>query len=198
MTHWLPGRRSPGGGSAAHRRIGRLTSALADQWSDHQQAQEYVRFQWGERVLGAHTAARRAQRAFGLARWLVVVGATIVPTLVAAGARAHGTAAVAMLVAAVVLSLLVAISAGAVQVQAGQRWRLLSQYEAELEHAGWQLYERRGEYTDWDIDQRFAAFVDRVERIILGYHAGSVIGSLNRAEGSSGSPAPLIPDWQWP
>jgi hypothetical protein len=171
---------------------------LADQWSEQQQAQEYLKFQWGERVLGAHVAGRRAQRAFSFARWLVVVGATIVPTLVASGARAHGTAAVVMLVAAVVLSLLVAIAAGAVQVQAGQRWRMLSQYEAELEHAGWQLYERRGEYTDWDVDQRFAAFVDRVERIIGAYHAGAQIGPLTRADGSSGSPAPLIPDWQWP
>lgn len=198
MRSGFPGRREPGRGSAAHRRISRLTSALADQWPDHPEAQEYLRFQWGERVLNAHVAARRAQRAFYLARWLVVVGATIVPTLVAVGARAHGMVAAVTLVAAVVLSLLVAIAASAVQVQTGQRWRLFSQFEAELEHAGWQLYERRGEYTDWDLDQRLAAFVDRVERIVLAYQTGYQMGPLNRVEGSSSTPNPLVPDWHWP
>ncbi|GEM_PF-1955535 len=198
MSTGFPGRRPLIRSSAAHRRIGRLTSALVDQWSDHPEAQEYLRYQWGERMLYAHAAARRAQRVFYLARWLVVVGATTVPTLVAVGARAHGTVATVTLIAAVVLSLLVAIAASAVQVQTGQRWRLYSQFEAELEHAGWQLYERRGEYTDWDIDQRFAAFVDRVERIVLVHQTGHHLGPLNRVEGNPGTPEPLIPDWQWP
>ncbi len=198
MTNALPGRLKLRRGSVVQRRIARLTSALVDQWSDHPQAQEYLRYQWGERVLNAHLTGRRAQRAFYLARWLVVAGATIVPTLVAAGARAHGTAATVTMVAAVALSLLVAIAATAVQVQAGQRWRLFSQYEALLEHVGWQLYQRRGDYTDWDIEQRFAAFVDRVEKLVLAYHAGPLTGPVNRADDASSLPEPLIPDWQWP
>jgi hypothetical protein len=197
MTNALAGRLKLRRGSVAQRRISRLTSALIEQWSDHAQAQEYLRYQWGERVLNAYVTARRAQRVFYFARWLVVAGATIVPTLVAAGARAHGTAANASLIAAVALSLLVAIAATAVQVQAGQRWRLFSQYQALLEHSGWQLYQRRGEYTDWDIEQRFAAFVDRVERLVLTYHAGPLAGPGSRPE-ESGMPEPLVPDWQWP
>jgi uncharacterized protein DUF4231 len=185
-------------GSAAQRRISRLTSALAEQWQDHPQAQEYLRYQWGERVLNAHVAGRRAQRVFSAARWLVVVGATIVPTLVAAGARGHGTVATAMLVAAVVLSLLVAVAASAVQVQASQRWRLFRRYEAELEHAGWQLYQRRGEYTDWDADQRFAAFVDWVERIVLAHQTQMQLALPGRADSSQEKSDPLVPGWQWP
>jgi hypothetical protein len=198
MSNGFLGRRQAGRGSPAFRRISRLTSALVEQWSEHSEAQDYLRLQWGERVLNAHNAGRRAQKAFYLARWLVVIGATVVPTLVAVGARASGTLATVSLVAAIVLSLLVAIAASAVQVQAGQRWRMFSQFQAELEHAGWQLYERRGDYTDWDVDQRFAAFVDRIERIVHAYQTGSQLGPLNRAEGYATTPDPLIPDWQWP
>lgn len=192
--------RQPGRGSAAARRIDRLTSALVDQWSDHPDAQEYLRFQWSERVLIAHVVSRRAQKTFYLARWLVVIGATTVPTLIAVGARTHGTVATVTQVAAVVLSLLVAIAASALQVQMGQRWRLFNQLEAELEHAGWQLYQRRGEYADGTLDQRFAAFVDRVESVVLAYQTGhsAQMDRLERAPRTAGTPNPLTPDWHWP
>lgn len=193
-------RRQPGSGNAARRRIDRLTSGLVDQWSEHQEAQEYLRYQWSERVLMAHLASGRAQKTFYAARWLVVIGATTVPTLVAAGARTHGTVAAVMQITAVVLSLLVAVAASALQVQMGQRWRMFNQLEAELEHAGWQLYERRGEYDYTDLDRRFAAFVDRVESIVLAYQTGysAQMGRLDTAAGVSGSPNPLIPEWHWP
>jgi Protein of unknown function (DUF4231) len=194
-------------GTAARRRIDRLTAALVDQWPDHPEAQEYLRFQWGGRVLMAHIVSRRAQRALNLARWLVVVGATIVPTLVAVGILTHGRLATITQVAAVVLSLGVAVAASALQAQMGQRWRLFNQLEAELEHAGWQLFARRGEFADWDIDQRFAAFADRVEGIVVAYQTGysSQMGPLDRARRSPDAPALsretpnlLTPDWNWP
>jgi hypothetical protein len=199
MSDGFLGRRQQGRGSAG-RRIDRLMSALVDQWSDHSEAQDYLRFQWGERVLIAHSVSRRAQRAFYLARWLVVIGATTVPTLVAVGARTHGMVATVTQVVAVVLSLLVAVAASGLQVQMGQRWRQFNRLEADLEHAGWQLYQRRGEYVDGDLDQRFAAFVDRVESIVLANQTGysAQMERLNRAEGSSGTPNPLTPDWHWP
>jgi hypothetical protein len=201
------GRRQRGRGVAARRRIERLTSALVDQWSEHPEAQEYMRFQWGGRVLMAHVVSRRAQVALHLARWLVVVGATIVPTLVAVGARAHGTVATITQVAAVALSLLVAVAASALQAQMGQRWSLFNRLEAELEHAGWQLFARRGDYADGDLNQRFAAFADRVEGIVLAYQTGysSQLARLDRVGRSTGepqspgdAPSPLTPDWNWP
>lgn len=207
MSDGFLGRWQRGRGTAARRRIDRLTSALVDQWPDHREAQEYIRFQWGERVLMAHVVSQRAQNALHLARWLIVVGATIVPTLVAVGARTHGTVATITQVAAVVLSLLVAVAASALQAQMGQRWRLFNQLEAELEHAGWQLFARRGEYVDGDLNQRFAAFADRVERIVLAYQTGysSQMTRLDRDGRSSGEtalpgdrPNPLTPDWNWP
>jgi hypothetical protein len=200
MSDGFLGRRQQGRGSAGRRRIDRLTSALVDQWSDHPEAQDYLRFQWGERVLIAHSVSRRAQKTFYLARWLVVIGATTVPTLVVVGARTHGMVATVTQVVAVVLSLLVAVAASALQVQMGQRWRQFNQLEADLEHAAWQLYQRRGEYVDGDLDQRFAAFVDRVESIVLANQTGysSQMERLNRAGGSSGTPDPLTPDWHWP
>jgi Protein of unknown function (DUF4231) len=200
MSDKFPGRLRPGRGGAATRRIDRLASALVDQWSDHPDAQEYLRFQWGERVLMAQVVSRRAGQTFHLARWLVVIGATTVPTLIAVGARTHGTVATVTQVVAVVLSLLVAIAASALQVQMGQRWRLFNQLEAELEHAGWQLYQRRGEYADGTLDQRFAAFVDRVEKVVLAYQTGysAQMERLERVQGSAGTPDPLTPDWHWP
>jgi Protein of unknown function (DUF4231) len=207
MSDGFRGRRQRRHGTAARRRIDRLISALVDQWSDHPEAQEYLRFQWGERVLMAHVVSRRAQKALHVARWLVVVGATIVPTLVAVGARTHGTVATITQVAAVVLSLLVAVAASALQAQMGQRWRLFNQLETELEHAGWQLFTRRGEYVDGDLRQRFAAFADRVGDIVLAYQTGysAQMTRLDRDGQSSGEPGlpggtpnPLTPDWNWP
>ena len=207
MSDGFPGLRQRRHGTAARRRTDRLTSALVDQWSDHPEAQEYMRFQWGERVLMALIASRRAQKAFYAARWLVVIGATVVPTLVAVGARTHGTVATVTQIAAVVLSLLVAVAASALTAQMSQRWRLFSQLEAELEHAGWQLFARRGEYADGDLKQRFAAFVDRVESIVLAYQAGYP-AQMTRLErdavtqdgpGLPGrAPNPQVPDWHWP
>ena len=81
-------------------------------------------------MLIAQVVSRRASKTFHLARWLVVIGATTVPTLIAVGARTHGTIATVTQVVAVVLSLLVAIAASALQVQMGQRWRLFNQLEA--------------------------------------------------------------------
>ena len=136
----------------------------------------------------AHVVSRRAQWAFYLARTIMVVGATIVPTLVALETRTHGTVETAMQVAAIVLSLLVAVTAGALQVtQMGQRWRLVHQLYVNLEHTGWQLFERRGEYIDGDLNQRFAAFVDRVESILLAFQTeySSQIARQDRDEGSS-------------
>jgi hypothetical protein len=207
MSDGFLGMRRRRHGTAARRRIDRLTAALVDQWSDHPEAQEYMRFQWGERVLMALIVSRRAQKAFYVARWLVVIGATVVPTLVAVGARTHGTVATVAQVAAVVLSLLVAVAASALTAQMGQRWRLFSQLEAELEHAGWQLFAQRGEYVEADFKQRFAAFVDRVESIVLAYQAGypSQMTRLDRdamfADGTrqqGGPPNPQVPDWHWP
>ncbi len=200
MSDKFLGRLRQGHGSSASRRIDRLTSALVDQWSDHPDAQEYLRFQWSERVLIAHVVSHRAQKMYYFARWLVVIGATTVPTLIVVGARTHGGVATVTQIAAVVLSLLVAIAASAVQVQMGQRWRLFSQLAAELEHAGWQLYQRRGDYADGTLDQRFAAFVDRVESVVLAYQTGhsAQMERLERVQGTSGTPNPLTPDWNWP
>jgi hypothetical protein len=194
-------------GTAARRRIDRLTATLVEQCKEHPDAEEYVRFQWGERVLLAHVVSRRAKEAFYTARWLVVIGATVVPTLVAVGFRTHGTVAMVTQIAAVVLSLLVAVAAGAVQVQMGQRWRLFQQLEVELEHAGWQLFARRGEYAYADGSQRFGTFVDRVEAIVIAYQTGyggqmARLDRDDRISDSSASPAaspsPLTPDWDWP
>ena len=208
MSNGFPGRGRRGRGTAARHRIDRLTAALVEQWPDHPEAQEYLRFQWGGRVLMAHIVSRRAQRSLNLARWLVILGATIVPTLVVVGFRTHGTLATITQVAAVVLSLGVAIAASALQAQIGQRWRLFNELEAELEHAGWQLFARRGEFADWDIDQRFAAFADRVEGIVLAYQTGhsTQMERLDRARRSpdaaptptGDAPNPLTPDWNWP
>lgn len=176
-------------GTAVRRRIDLLTSALVNQWSDHPENQEYIRVEWSERVLMAHIVNRRAQKAFYLARWLVVIGATIVPTLIAVGAKSEGTVATVTQVAAVVLSLFVALAAGALQVtQMGTRWRLFKKLEVELEHAGWQLFAGRGEYTDEDPDRRFAAFVDRIESIVLAHQTKylSQIAPVRPDEGASG------------
>ena len=72
----------------------------------------------------------------------------------------------------------------------GQRWRLFHQLQVELEHAGWQLFAQRGEYADRDLDQRFAAFADRVQSIVLAYEGeySSEIARLGQDDGESSQP----------
>jgi Protein of unknown function (DUF4231) len=162
--------------------------ALLNQWSDYPEAKEYIRSQWGALLVRADIYSRRAQNLFYLARWFVVVGATIVPTLVVLGAQAHGAVAAITQIAAAVLSLVVAAAAGALQVtQMGQRWLLNHQLRFELERAGSKLYLKRGNYSDPDPETRFSIFADDVERIMLETESSysERIAMLGRDEGSN-------------
>jgi hypothetical protein len=89
-------------------RLKSLTEALIDQWADNPETQFYIRHQWAEWVRAAHLIKLRYQRRFNFARWLTVVGATTVPTLVGVGAQTHGPVATATQTSAVILSLMVA------------------------------------------------------------------------------------------
>jgi Protein of unknown function (DUF4231) len=133
----------------------------------------------------ANVVSRRAQEAFYLARWLVVIGATIVPTLVTAGAQSHGTVAMVAQVSAVVLSLLVALAAGALQVtRMEQRWRLFARLAGDLEDAGWKLLGRRNQYAGVDSAERFSAFVDHVQTTLLTFR-GEYLARVAHLEGYS-------------
>ena len=140
----------------------------------------------------AHLVSRRAQISYYVGRWLLVALSTIVPTLVTLSTQDHGTVKTATQATAIALSLLVAFIAAFLQVtQMGQRWRLFHQRQVDLEHAGWQLFAKRGEYADRDLNQRFAAFVDRVENIVLTYEHGylSEIARLEEDEGGEAETA---------
>lgn len=148
-------------------RLKSLTEALIDQWADNPEAQFYIRHQWAEWVRVAHLIKLRSQRRFYFARWLTVVGATTVPTLVVVGAQTHGLVATATQTSAVILSLMVAAAAGALQVtQMGPRWRLYRRLQFDLERIAAQFYARHGDYAIEDPCRRFALFVDRVEAIL--------------------------------
>lgn len=171
------------------RRIEALTSALLNQWSDRPEAQEYIRSQWSDWLITANTYSQRARNLFYIARWLMVVGATIVPTLVVLGVQTHGTVAALTQITAAVLSLLVAAASGALQVtQMGQRWHMSHKLRFELERAGVQFYLRHGLYGDLDPDQRFAIFVDRVESIMAEQESlySSRVVQLGQEAGSTG------------
>ncbi len=169
-------------------RIEALIVALLNQWSDYPEAKEYIRSQWGALLFRSDRRSRGAQNLFYLARWLVVVGATIVPTLVVLGAQTHGAIAAVTQTAAAALSLMVAAAAGALQVtQMGQRWLLNHQLRFELERAGVQLYLKHGNYSDQDPKNRFAIFVDNIERIVLESESSysERIAQLGRDEGAN-------------
>jgi Protein of unknown function (DUF4231) len=180
----LTRRKSPGDSQ----RIEALTEALLTQWSDYPEAKEYIRSQWAALLVRADKKSRGAQNLFYVARWFVIVGATIVPTLVVLGVQTHGTIASITQTAAAVLSLVVAAAAGALQVtQIGPRWLLNHQLRFELERAGAKLYLKRGSYADQDPKTRFAAFADDIERIMYESESSysERIAQLGRDEGAS-------------
>jgi hypothetical protein len=95
----------------------------------------YVTDRWLERLKTAHLAGGRARDSVYIGRFLSIGAATVLPAVVSAQA-AFRTGW--WTVAAVGLSLVVALSGGFVEItRSRQRWQLYRRLRNELEAAGW-------------------------------------------------------------
>jgi uncharacterized protein DUF4231 len=97
----------------------------------------YITDRWLERLKTAYAAGHRARDHVYVGRFLSIGAATVLPAVVSAQA-AFRTGW--WTVAAVGLSLVVALSGGFVEItRSRQRWQLYRRLRGELETAGWEL-----------------------------------------------------------
>jgi hypothetical protein len=129
---------------------------------------DFLKLRWLEQLTWMESKAGKAQRYYYRLRLVTIVGAVVVPALVALNAL-HGWPGDAAQIATWVVSLVVAVSA-AVEgfFQFGQRWRNYRSTAERLKTEGWLYLQLAGPYADAGgshVDT-YRAFASRVEELI--------------------------------
>jgi hypothetical protein len=154
----------------------------------------YVRERWNNRVLKAEVVAKKNKQRYYVLRIGFISLATLAPPVVTAQAATRGSFQTFLGVTAIAFSLLVAISAGLLEItKPGQRWRLYQRLRYDLEGVGWELAESRKDSAEWAEESRFQHFVDHTE-LLLRRHADDYfseiaqIASVDRESQHGGPP----------
>jgi Protein of unknown function (DUF4231) len=150
---------------------------------------QFIRLRWLDQVLWMESKAGQAQRFYYRLRLVTIVGAVIVPALVALNTLS-GSAGRAAQIATWVVSLVVAISA-AVEgfFQFGQRWRNYRSTVERLKIEGWLFFQFAGPYASADGSHAdaFRTFATRVEELIQKEVNAYITEVATEKHGSSGS-----------
>ena len=129
---------------------------------------DFLELRWLDQVTWMETSAVQAQRFYYRLRLITIVGAVVVPALVALNTL-DGWPGDAAQIGAWIVSLIVAISA-AVEgfFQFGYRWRNYRSTAERLKTEGWLYLELAGPYAGVDGSHKdaYPAFVSRVEELI--------------------------------
>jgi len=129
---------------------------------------EYLESRWLDQVLWMERRAGRAQNWHYVLRLTTIVGGVSVPTAVSLAARAHGGVRNWFDWGAIVVGLIVAMSAAVEEFfHYGERWRHYRQTAEWLKAEGWNLVMRSGRvYAGQNESHALTQFVARVERIL--------------------------------
>ena len=150
---------------------------------------QFLKLRWLDQVLWMESKAGQAQRFYYRLRLVTIVGAVIVPALVALNTL-DGTAGRAAQIATWVVSLVVAISA-AVEgfFQFGQRWRNYRSTAERLKIEGWLFLQFAGPYASANGSHAdaFRTFATRVEDVIQKEVDAYITEVATEKHGSSGS-----------
>jgi Protein of unknown function (DUF4231) len=129
---------------------------------------DFLELRWLDQVTWMEAKASKAQRFYYRLRLITIVGAVVVPALVALNTL-HGWPGDAAQIGAWIVSLVVAVSA-AVEgfFQFGQRWRNYRSTAERLKTEGWLFLELAGPYAvvDGSHNDAYRTFVSRVEELI--------------------------------
>jgi Protein of unknown function (DUF4231) len=107
----------------------------------NEQQENYVRTCWLNELLEARIRSRRNRGWFLLWRFLAVSGALVLPALASLNL---GNATLEVRIATFIVSIIVAVSTGAIQVfRFGSNWMLDEWYANALETEGWRISSRR-------------------------------------------------------
>jgi Protein of unknown function (DUF4231) len=129
---------------------------------------DFLELRWLDQVTWMEAKASKAQRFYYRLRLVTIVGAVVVPALVALNTL-DGWPGDAAQIGAWIVSLVVAVSA-AVEgfFQFGQRWRNYRSTAERLKTEGWLYLELAGPYAAVDGSHKdaYRTFVSRVEELI--------------------------------
>jgi Protein of unknown function (DUF4231) len=150
---------------------------------------QFLKLRWLDQVLWMESKAGQAQRFYYRLRLLTIVGAVVVPALVALNTLG-GTAGRAAQIATWLVSLVVAISA-AVEgfFQFGQRWRNYRSTAERLKVEGWLFLQLAGPYASADRSHAdaFRTFATHVEEVIQKEVDAYITEVATEKHGSSGT-----------
>jgi hypothetical protein len=129
---------------------------------------DFLELRWLDQVTWMETRAAQAQRFYYRLRLITIVGAVVVPALIALNTL-DGWPGDAAKIGAWIVSLVVAVSA-AVEgfFQFGYRWRNYRSAAERLKTEGWLYLELAGPYAaaDGSYSDAYPTFVSRVEELI--------------------------------
>jgi hypothetical protein len=127
---------------------------------------EFLKLRWLEQLVWIDSKAEEAQKLYYRLRLTTIVGAVVVPALVALNSL-NGWPGRAAQIATWVVSLVVAVSA-AVEgfFQFGQRWRHYRSTAERLQTEGWLFFQLAGSYaTAGSHADAYRVFASRVEEL---------------------------------
>jgi len=141
---------------------------LIDATNLDERQRDFLKLRWLDQVIWTGAKASKAQRYYYRLRLVTIVGAVVVPALVALNTL-DGWAGDAAQIGTWVVSLVVAVSA-AVEgfFQFGQRWRNYRSTAERLKTEGWLYLQLAGPYADagGTHADTYRAFASRVEDLI--------------------------------
>jgi len=127
---------------------------------------QFAESSWLRELVSAWSSAKQNKWYFLTFRFIGVAGALVLPVL--ASQSLGGTSSQSVGIATFVVSVAVAISAGAIQaLKFGSEWAVSDQYAAALEAEGWAYFQRAGHYRDANYADggAFQVFFRRIEAL---------------------------------
>jgi hypothetical protein len=148
--------------------LGTTFGRLIDRTNLDERQRDFLKLRWLDQLTWMNSKASNAQRMYYRLRLITIVGAVVVPALVALNTL-NGWVGTTAQVATWVMSLVVAVSA-AIEgfFQFGQRWRNYRSTAERLKTEGWLFLQLAGPYataTGSHADV-YPTFANRVEELI--------------------------------
>jgi hypothetical protein len=148
--------------------LGATFGRLIERTNLDERQRDFVKLRWLDQLTWMSSKASKAQRMYYRLRLVTIVGAVVVPALVALNSL-DGWVGTSAQIATWIVSLVVAVSA-AIEgfFQFGQRWRNYRSTAERLKTEGWLFLQLVGPYasTNGSHAGAYAVFAGRVEELI--------------------------------
>jgi Protein of unknown function (DUF4231) len=163
---------------------------LIDQAELEDAQKHFLRARWLDQVNYMDAKAAQARARYHAFRLATIVSGVTVPTLVGLSPACGDAAQGVVRWMTIVISLIVAITAGVEELfHYGERWRHFRETAEWLRIEGWRFFLRTGSYRRYRSEAAaYPAFADRVEEILqrdIGQYFGKVLPDQEEQPGST-------------